>query len=95
MAAVRKDLRVGEIRFKLTCEATSPSIGHQACGPNCVKVAHTTQRIFSAAVNNPLRLDRLPGTESFRFQQDRMVTSAANAVEAPQSSGPATEHEDV
>jgi hypothetical protein len=95
MAAVRKDQRVGEIRFKLTFKTASPSVGHQTCGSHCLKVAHTAQRIFSATVNDSLRLDRLSGTESFRFQQYRMVTGSANAVEAPQSGSPATEHENV
>jgi hypothetical protein len=46
-------------------------------------------------VNDPLRLDRLPGTKGFRLQQDRVVASAPNAVEAPQAGSPATEQEDV
>jgi hypothetical protein len=46
-------------------------------------------------VNDPLRLDRLSGAKGFRFQQDRVVTLAANAIEAPQSGSPAAEQEDV
>ena len=74
-------LRAGEIGFNRSDETLAPAFGHQACRPNRVEIAHAAQSVFTAAVNNSLRLDGLAASESIRFQKNRVVTGSAQTVE--------------
>jgi len=46
-------------------------------------------------VDDTLRLDCLALAQGRRFQKDRVVAGAAQAVETPQSSSAASEHEHI
>src|SRR4051812_49130626 len=95
MTAFREHAHGAEIGILFAGEARAPARRHLFGRADRGKIAHAAERVLAAAVDDSLRRNRLARSQRGGFQEHRVITGAAEALEAPQARGAAAEDEDV
>ena len=67
MALLSEDLGAGQVRFDNAGETLPPTLGHFLGRAHRGEIAHTAQRILTAAVDDTLRLNGLAAAQGGGF----------------------------